>query len=46
MILLTLMLFAPILGAQMGVDLNIISRLISGPTDAILGAILRVTGNN
>ena len=38
MILLTLMLFAPILGAQMGVDLNIISRLISGPTDAILGA--------
>jgi Zn-dependent protease len=45
MILLTLMLFAPILGAQMGVDLNIISRLIGGPTDAILGAILRLTGN-
>jgi Zn-dependent protease len=45
MILLTLMLFAPILGAQMGVDLNIISRLISGPTDAILGVILRLTGN-
>jgi Zn-dependent protease len=45
MILLTLMLVAPVLGAQVGVDLNIISRLISGPTEAILGAILRWTGN-
>jgi hypothetical protein len=39
------MLVAPVLGAQVGVDLNIISRLISGPTEAILGAILRWTGN-
>jgi Zn-dependent protease len=45
MILLALMLVAPVLGAQVGVDLNIISRLISGPTEAILGAILRWTGN-
>jgi len=45
MILLTLMLLGPLLGAQIGVDLNIISRLISGPTEAILSAILRLTGN-
>jgi Zn-dependent protease len=45
MILLTLMLLGPVLGAQLGVDLNIVSRLISGPTEAILSAILRLTGN-
>ena len=44
MILLTLMLL-PLLGAQTGVDFNILSRLISGPTEAILTAILRLTGN-
>jgi len=45
MILLTLMLLGPFVGAQIGVDLNIVSRLISGPTEAILSAILRLTGN-
>lgn len=45
MILLTLLLFLPMLGAQMGVDFNILSRLIGGPTDAIIRAILRLTGN-
>jgi hypothetical protein len=29
----------------MGMDLNIVSRLINGPTEAILRAILWVTGN-
>jgi Zn-dependent protease len=45
MILLTLLLFLPVLGAQMGVDLNVVSRLITGPTEAILRTILRLTGN-
>ncbi len=45
MILLALMLLPPFLGAQTGVDLNILSRLISGPTEAILRVILRFTGN-
>ena len=45
MILLTLLLLLPMLGAQMGVDLNILSRLIGGPTEAIIRAILRLTGN-
>jgi Zn-dependent protease len=45
MILLALLLFLPVLGAQMGVDLNLISRLITGPTEAILRGILRFTGN-
>jgi Zn-dependent protease len=45
MILLTALLFLPLLGAQMGVDINIVSRLITGPTEAILRTILRLTGN-
>jgi Zn-dependent protease len=45
MILLTVLLVLPLLGAQMGMDLNIVSRLINGPTEAILRAILWVTGN-
>jgi Zn-dependent protease len=44
MILLTVLLVLPLLGAQMGMDLNIVSRLINGPTEAILRAILWVTG--
>jgi Zn-dependent protease len=45
MILLTMLLFLPVLGAQMGVDLNVVSRLITGATEAILRTILRLTGN-
>jgi len=45
MILLALMLLPPLLAAQTGADFNIFSRLISGPTQAILTAILRLTGN-
>ena len=45
LILLTLHLFLPLLSAQMGVDLNLVSRLITGPTEAILRAILRVSRN-
>src|SRR6185436_11672210 len=45
MILITLLLFLPMLGLQMGVDLNIISHLLLTPTEIILRAILRLTGN-
>jgi Zn-dependent protease len=44
-ILIALLLFLPMFGLQMGVDLNIISHLIVTPTEAILRAILRLTGN-
>jgi Zn-dependent protease len=45
MILITLLFIAPMIGAQMGIDLNIISRLIGAPTDLILRAIVQLTGN-
>ena len=45
MILLALLLFLPMLGIYLGVDLNIISYLIITPTEVILRAILRLTGN-
>ena len=45
MILITLLFFVPMFGAQMGVDLNIISRLLGTPTDFILRAIVQLTGN-
>ena len=44
-ILIALLFFLPVLGAQVGVDLNIISYLIRAPTDFILRAIFRLTGN-
>jgi Zn-dependent protease len=45
MILITLLFFLPMLGAQMGVDLNIISRLIGVPAEFIIRAIVQLTGN-
>jgi Zn-dependent protease len=45
MILIALLFLLPVVGAQMGVDLNIISYLIEAPTEVILRAILRLTGN-
>jgi Zn-dependent protease len=45
MILIALLLFLPMLGANMGVDLNVVSHLILTPTEIILRAILRLTGN-
>ena len=44
-ILMTMLLFLPVLGAQMGVDLNVVSRLITRPMEVILRTILRLTGN-
>ena len=45
MILITLLFFVPMFGAQRGIDLNIISRLLRTPTDFILRAIVQLTGN-
>jgi len=45
MILIALLLFLPMLGLQIGADLNIISHLILTRIESILRAILRLTGN-
>src|SRR5216683_6534743 len=45
LILIALLFILPMLGAQMGIDLSIVSRVIASSTDAIIGAILRLTGN-
>jgi Zn-dependent protease len=44
-ILLALIFLLPVIGMQMGRDFNVISYLITTPTEVILRAILRVTGN-
>jgi len=44
-ILLGLLIVLPILGAQIGMDLSILSRTIAVSTGAILKVILRLTGN-
>ena len=44
-ILIGLLFILPMLGAQLGVDLSIVSRVIATSTDAIIGAILRLTGH-
>jgi Zn-dependent protease len=44
-ILLGLLIVLPMLGAQLGVNLSIVSRVIGVSTGAILDVILRVTGN-
>jgi Zn-dependent protease len=45
MILIGLLVVLPLLGSQLGVDLGFVSRLISRSTDAVLRAILQLTGN-
>jgi Zn-dependent protease len=45
LILVTLLFFLPMLGVQMGIDLNIISHLIGAPTELMLRLIIWLTGN-
>jgi len=45
LILIGLLIFLPLLGSQLGLDLSLVSYLISISTDAVIGAILRLTGN-
>jgi Zn-dependent protease len=44
-ILIGLLILLPLLGSQLGLDLNFVSRFISGSTDVVIRLILRVTGN-
>jgi hypothetical protein len=45
MILIALIFRLPVIGMQMGVDLNTALYLITTPTGVILRGILRLTGN-
>lgn len=45
MLLIGLLILLPLLGSQLGLDLSFVSRLISISTDAVIRAILRLTGN-
>jgi len=45
LILIGLLMIVPMLGEQMGVDLGFVSRVVNIVTDAIIGAIVWLTGN-
>jgi Zn-dependent protease len=45
-ILIGLLIVLPLLGAQLGIDLNIVSRAIAIAAGAVLDVVLRVTGNS
>jgi Zn-dependent protease len=45
LILIGLLFVLPMLGAQLGVDVNIVSQLIASSTDSVIRTILRLTGN-
>jgi len=46
LILIGLLFIVPVLGAQMGVDLSIVSRIVAVMTETIINAIVRITGNS
>jgi Zn-dependent protease len=46
LILIVLLFFVPMLGAQIGIDLGIISRVVAVVTSRIIEAIVAVTGNS
>ena len=45
LILIGLLFILPMLGAQLGADLNIVSQVIASSTDVVIRTILRLTGN-
>ena len=45
MLLIGLLFILPLLGAQLGIDLNIVWQLVERASDVIIDAILRLTGN-
>jgi Zn-dependent protease len=45
LILIGLFIVLPLLGAQLGIDLGVVSRILAVSTMAIIEAILDVTGN-
>ncbi len=44
--LIGLLFIVPVVGAQMGVDLSIVSRIVGVMTETIINAIVRITGNS
>jgi len=44
-ILIGLIFLLPLIGEQIGRNLNVIGWLLGGPVDSVIGAILRFTGN-
>jgi Zn-dependent protease len=44
-ILIGLLIILPMIGQQIGMNLNIVARLISGPAGAIIDFIIELTGN-
>jgi hypothetical protein len=46
MLLIGLLFILPLLGAQLGIDLNIVWQLIQHASDFLIDAILRLTGNS
>ena len=45
LILIGLLFILPMLGAQLGADLNIVSQVIASSTNSVIRTILRLTGN-
>src|SRR5438067_9355301 len=45
LILIGVLFILPLLGAQLGIDLNIIWELVMRSTNLVIGVILRITGN-
>ena len=46
LILIGVLFLVPLLGAQLGLDLSIVSRVVNVVTDAIINAIVWLTGNS
>jgi Zn-dependent protease len=44
-ILIGLLILLPLFGSQLGLDFRFVSRLMAVSTDAVIGTILRLTGN-
>ena len=45
LILIGVLFILPLLGAQLGADLNVVSQVIASSTDSVIRTILRLTGN-
>jgi Zn-dependent protease len=45
LILIALIFLLPMLGTQLGMDLNVLSWLVAGPVNAVVEGVLRFTGN-
>jgi hypothetical protein len=46
LLLIGLLFIVPMLGAQMGVDLSIVARVVDIVTETIINAIVWITGNS